>query len=97
MIISQSYVANFHSIKHLIKQVEFIRKRVQKMSKVKDICNVFNNLKEADSPTLVAGATDDVPQSELLIVWHYHVTYEFQSKSTLYRLPELLAPSRRHI
>ena len=67
------------------------------MAKVKDIRNVFNNLKEADTPALVVGATDDVSQSELLIVWHYHVTYEFQSKSTLYRLPEVLARSRRHI
>ena len=51
--------------------MEFIRKRAQKMAKVKDICNFFNSRKEADTPALFASATDDVPhvpQSELLIV-----------------------------
>ena len=35
---------------------------------MKDICNFFNSQKDADTPALVASATDDVPQSELLIV-----------------------------
>ena len=30
------------------------------MAKVKDIRNSFNSWKEADTPALVAGATDDV-------------------------------------
>ena len=38
------------------------------MAKVKDIRNFFNSRKEADTPTLVASATDGVSQSELLIV-----------------------------
>ena len=48
--------------------MEFIRKSVQKMAKVKNICNFFNNQKEEDTPALVASATDEVSQSELLIV-----------------------------
>ena len=48
--------------------MDFIRKRVQKMTKVKDIRNFFNSRKEADTPALVASATDDVSQSKLLIV-----------------------------
>ena len=47
--------------------MEFIRKRVQ-MAKVKVIRNFFNSPKEADTPALVASATDEVSQSELLIV-----------------------------
>ena len=47
--------------------MEFIRKRVQ-MAKVKVIHNFFNSRKEADTPALVASATDEVSQSELLIV-----------------------------
>ena len=42
------------------KQVEFIRKRVQKIAKVEDIGNLFNSWKEAVTPALVASATDDV-------------------------------------
>ena len=38
------------------------------MTKVKDIRNFFNSRKEADTPALVASATDDVSQSKLLIV-----------------------------
>ena len=38
------------------------------MSKVKDTHKFFNSRKEADTPALVASATDDVSQSELLIV-----------------------------
>ena len=38
------------------------------MTKVKDICNFFNSRKEVDTPALVASATDDVSQSELLII-----------------------------
>ena len=34
----------------------------------KDIHNFFNNQKEADTSALAASATDDVLQSELLIV-----------------------------
>ena len=48
--------------------MEFIRKRVQKIAKVKDKHKFFNSRKEADAPALVASATDDVSQSELLIV-----------------------------
>ena len=47
--------------------MEFIRKRVQ-MAKVKVIRNFFNSRKEADTPALAASATDEVSQSELLIV-----------------------------
>ena len=63
------------SLEHLIvsevysfKLVEFIRKRVPKMSKVKDIRNLFNSQKEADTLALIASATDDDSQPELLIV-----------------------------
>ena len=63
------------SLEHLIvsevysfKLVEFIRKRVPKMSKVKDIRNLFNSQKEADTLALIASATDDESQPELLIV-----------------------------
>ena len=63
------------SLDHLIvsevysfKLVEFIRKRVPKMSKVKDIRNLFNSQKEADTLALIASATDDDSQPELLIV-----------------------------
>ena len=38
------------------------------MSKVKDKHKFFNSRKEADTPALAASATDDVSQSELLIV-----------------------------
>ena len=33
-----------------------------------DILNFFNSRKEADTPAFVASATDDVSQSEMLIV-----------------------------
>ena len=63
------------SLEHLIvsevysfKLVEFIRKRVPKMSKVKDIRNLFNSQKEADTLALIASATDNESQPELLIV-----------------------------
>ena len=49
------------------KQVEFIRKRVQMMTKVKDILNFINCRKEADTLVFVVSATN-VSQSELLIV-----------------------------
>ena len=38
------------------------------MAKVKDIRNLFNSRKEADTPALVASVTDDVSVSELLIL-----------------------------
>ena len=38
------------------------------MAKVKYMRNFFNNRKKSDTPALVASATDDVLQSELLIV-----------------------------
>ena len=38
------------------------------MAKMKDIRNFFNSQKEVDTPALAASDTDDVPQSELLIV-----------------------------
>ena len=50
------------------KQVEFIRKIVQEVAKLKDIRNFFNSQKEADIPAFVAYATDDVSESEVLIV-----------------------------
>ena len=48
--------------------MDFIRKTVLKMAKVKDIRNLFNSRKEADTPALVASVTDDVSVSELLIL-----------------------------
>ena len=50
------------------KQVEFIRKIAQEVAKAKDIHTYFNCQKEADIPAFVAYATDDVSESELLIV-----------------------------
>ena len=38
------------------------------MAKVKDIRNFFSSRKEEDTPALVASATDDMSESELLIV-----------------------------
>ena len=38
------------------------------MAKMKDIRNLFNSQKEVDTPALAASDTDDVSQSELLIV-----------------------------
>ena len=38
------------------------------MAKVKDIRNFFNSRKEVDTSALVASATDDASQSELLII-----------------------------
>ena len=48
--------------------MEFIRKIVQEVAKLKDIRNFFNSQKEADIPAFVAYATDDVSESEVLIV-----------------------------
>ena len=38
------------------------------MAKVNDICTFLKDRKETDAPTLVASATDDVSQSELMMV-----------------------------
>ena len=38
------------------------------MAKVNDICTFLKGRKETDAPALVASATDDVSQSELMMV-----------------------------
>ena len=38
------------------------------MAKIKDIRKFFSSRKEVDTPALVASATDDMSDSELLIV-----------------------------
>ena len=48
--------------------MEFTRKIVQKMAKVKDIRHFFDSRKEVHTSALIASATDDISQSELLIV-----------------------------
>ena len=58
------------------------------MAKVKDIRNSFNSWKEADTPALVAGATDDMSQSELLIVENEIKKSTQVKKSRITNVPE---------
>ena len=51
----------------MLKHVEFMRKGIPKEAKVKDIRNLFNSRKEADTPALLASVTD-VLKSELIMV-----------------------------
>ena len=48
--------------------MEFIRKIVQKMTKVKDMRHFYDSRKEVHTSALIASATGDMSQSELLIV-----------------------------
>ena len=58
------------------------------MAKVKDIHNFFNSRKEADTPALVASATDDVSQSELLIVENETKKLTQVKKNRITNVPE---------